>query len=233
MLLSIIIPTYNERETICSLIEDILQSTMPNIPIEILIIDDQSPDGTASLIQNKNYPSVRVISRQEKGLVSAIRTGINLARGTHIMWFDADLYMIPPCIPELYNKCLEGYAAVIASRYTKNGSDHRHFLRSYTSLAINKFAQYLLKLPFTDYTSGIILCNAARLKSIPFPSGKYGEYFIELLHTIYKQDWSCCEFGYTSQDRLKDKSKATSNPFLFCYFGINYLIRVLSIWAKS
>lgn len=163
-MLSIIIPTYNERETICPLIEAILQQVPSKILQEIIIIDDNSPDGTALLVEKKQYPYVKIVPRKEKGLVSAIATGIKLARGKQIMWFDADLYMIPAYITSMHEKLEQGYDAVIASRYVAGGADRRNVLRKYSSLYINSFAQFILKMPFTDYTSGIIMCNADKLK---------------------------------------------------------------------
>lgn len=233
-MLSIIIPTYNERESICPLIEDILNKTPKNILQEILIIDDNSKDGTAALVKNKQYPLVKIIQREEKGLASAINTGIKQVQGTHVLWFDADLYMIPDYIKIMHEKCQQGYDAVIASRYVLYGSDQRKALRKYTSLLLNKLAKILLKTPFTDFTSGIIMCDARKLQDIKFHSGyAYGEYFIDLLISMDKERWLVCEIGYVIKDRLYGKSKATLNFLYFINVGFKYIIRIITLAWKS
>ena len=121
--LSIVIPTYNERENIVPLIERI-EKCLKDIPIEILVVDDNSPDGTADLAEElgKKYGNIRVLRRGEKlGLGSAVSQGINQSRGKVIAIMDADLQHPPELLPKMLEKIKEGYDVVIASRYVKGG----------------------------------------------------------------------------------------------------------------
>jgi len=96
---------------------------------EILVIDDNSPDGTAELVSNycKENSIVRLIIRKnERGLCTAVQRGIDEATGDIIVWMDCDLSMPPEKIPELVDKVInKGYDAAVGSRYVKGGKDRR------------------------------------------------------------------------------------------------------------
>ena len=105
--ISVILPAYNERENIIPLIE----RTLKAIPQEkeIIVIDDNSPDGTFEVVADfcKINPIVRLINRKnERGLCSAVQRGINEATGDIIVWMDCDLSMPPEKIPDLIDKII-------------------------------------------------------------------------------------------------------------------------------
>lgn len=119
--ISILLPTYNERENIEQLIKSIARS-MQGYNYEIVVIDDNSPDGTADVAQALStiFP-VRVLRRPGKlGLVSAIHDGIKASTGEVIVVMDADFQHPPEVIPRLLGRINE-CDIVIASRYVEGG----------------------------------------------------------------------------------------------------------------
>ena len=106
--ISVVLPSYNEKDNIKEAIERITTSVGEDL-LEIIIVDDNSPDKTWELVQNLNYPKVKLIRRiSEKGLSSALDDGIKLSKGKIIVWMDCDLGLPPEEIPNLV-KQLEKY----------------------------------------------------------------------------------------------------------------------------
>ena len=94
--LTTILPTYNERDNIPILIEGILRAV--RTPVQVLVVDDDSPDGTWQVVQEiaAQEPHVRLIRRtDERGLTSAIWAGIRAADTDAVSWMDCDLAMPP------------------------------------------------------------------------------------------------------------------------------------------
>ncbi len=139
-MLSIIIPTYNEAENIVPLVRRICK-TMPK-GIEIIIVDDNSPDGTGKIADRlaKRYP-VRVIHRAGKsGLADAVIEGFRHARGEFLGCMDADQSHPPELLPKLLETVKNGADIAVASRKVGNGgtlgwSHYRH-LMSWTATAL-------------------------------------------------------------------------------------------------
>ena len=99
--ISVILPTYNERDNIQPLVSEIFRYLGSDA--EVIIVDDTSPDGTWEKAQEiaKKNPDVKVLKRKEKlGIASAISYGISNASGKIIVWMDADFSMPPELLPE-------------------------------------------------------------------------------------------------------------------------------------
>ena len=150
--LSIIIPTYNECKNILRLIDSIRNNLPHDLNYEIIIVDDDSPDGTGKIVseyyaknENSDVPSVnyllysqnnhndnsdthlksvvKVINRRERnGLVPAILQGISSSIGDYVLIMDADFSHPPEIIPKIIHELDSKYDIVIASRYIKGGS---------------------------------------------------------------------------------------------------------------
>ena len=119
--LSIVLPTYNERENIRILIPEIVK-TFGQIDHEIIVVDDSSPDGTATVAEelSEKYANIRVIVRKKKeGIGAAIREGYNSARNSIIISLDSDLCFTLSDAYRLYEKIQEGYDLVCGSKYSK------------------------------------------------------------------------------------------------------------------
>lgn len=126
MRLSLVIPTYNEKENISFLIEKIQKEFKTNkIKGEIIIVDDNSPDGTGALLEKlkKKQKNLKVIHRQGKlGLSSAVLEGWKIAEGEILGVMDADLSHPPEKIKELFFEIEKNnFDFVIGSRYIRGG----------------------------------------------------------------------------------------------------------------
>ncbi len=123
--ISIIVPTYNERDNIQELFQRI-KNSLGDLSYEIIVVDDNSPDGTAEYAESCGKElglNVTVIKRPCKmGLISAVIDGLKIAKGEYVVVMDADLQHPPEVIPKLISELDRGYDMVIASRYVKGGS---------------------------------------------------------------------------------------------------------------
>jgi dolichol-phosphate mannosyltransferase len=122
LLLSLVVPTYNERESLPVLVERV-HKCLNSYSYEIVVVDDNSPDGTAEVAESlsSQYP-LRVICRKtERGLASAVVAGFRQARGEVLGVIDADLQHPPEMIPELLSEIQKGADIAVASRYIPSG----------------------------------------------------------------------------------------------------------------
>lgn len=123
MKISVVIPTYNERENLPELVER-LSRALQGYEYEIVIVDDDSPDKTWGLAEElaRKYP-IKVIRRtKEKGLSSAVIRGFKEASGDVFVVMDADLQHPPEKVPELIEAIKRGADIAIASRYVPGGA---------------------------------------------------------------------------------------------------------------
>jgi dolichol-phosphate mannosyltransferase len=121
-LLSVVIPTYNEKDNITPLINGVHQA-LSGCDHEIIIVDDESKDGTIEIVKKLalKYPIKIFVRRDERGLATAVIHGIRQASGNVIAVMDADLQHPPAILPKLYKAISEGADMSIASRYVKGG----------------------------------------------------------------------------------------------------------------
>lgn len=120
---SIIIPTYNEKKTIQQTIDRCRRALHP-LDIDIIVIDDDSPDRTWEFVQNTytHTNDVRVIRRtEESGLGTAVIRGFNAAKGEYVAVIDADLQHPPEKLSDLFTAFDDGVDIVIGSRYVQDG----------------------------------------------------------------------------------------------------------------
>lgn len=226
---SVVLPTYNEKQNIVVLIEKIFKYLDQNT--EILVVDDNSPDGTWQIVEEltQTYPNLRLIRRLDKrGLTSALTDGIDAAAGDIVAWMDCDLSMPPEKLKELKDKIDEGYDAVVASRFVKGGGVEIRTGSTDTvfaymlSLSLNRFIQTILDSSFKDYTSGFIMIKKSILEEIPL-KGDYGEYFIDLIHRMRKKGYRTIEIPYLCLARQQGVSKTGTNLFQYMKRGSKYL----------
>lgn len=130
-LVSVVVPTYNEANTIGELLSQLSGSMPPDVSSEILVVDDDSPDGTSRVVTeyaarraDGARPMVRLIVRKdERGLGSAIVRGIEQSRGKYVVVMDADLSHPPSVVPQLLEPLLKHRCdLVVASRNVSGGA---------------------------------------------------------------------------------------------------------------
>jgi glycosyltransferase involved in cell wall biosynthesis len=119
--LSVVVPVYNERNTLVEIVRRMRNVTLPaGIETEIVVVDDGSTDGTRELLRQLGDNTVRVVMhRNNRGKGAAVRTGFDNATGDYVLVQDADLEYDPEDWPKLLNPVLRGKARVVyGSRFT-------------------------------------------------------------------------------------------------------------------
>lgn len=175
--ISLIIPTYNERDNITPLLKR-LENALAGYSYETIFIDDSSADGTAELAASlaDKYPVKVIVRKDKRGLASAVVDGLNHVSGEIIAVMDADLQHPPEVLPELVKEIESGADIVIASRYVRGGSCPGWNLRRRLISRGAIFLAHLL-LPATrqvnDPVSGFFMFNKnavaeARLKPLGY-----------------------------------------------------------------
>jgi dolichol-phosphate mannosyltransferase len=226
LLVSIILATYNERENILDMIEGILEHVRE--PVEVIVVDDDSPDGTWKLVEDMNDPRARVVRRVgTRGLASAINRGIIESRGEVIGWMDADMSMDPSYLPGMIEH-LDTHDVVIGSRYVEGGVDLRPRFRVITSGIVNRFANIILAdREIHDYDSGFIVMRRSVLNSVTLMPFGYGAYFIEFIYHCRRKGLEIYEYPYEFVDREKGTSKSAPTMFNFLMTGLEYGFRII------
>jgi len=210
--ISVVIPTYNERDNIVKIITSLEESCSSDIK-EIIIVDDDSPDGTWKVVEElkKKIKKVGLIRRiGTSGLPSAIIDGVNNAKGDYILWMDCDLSHPPKLIKEMLKYASE-YDVVSASRYVKGGKDKRGFLRILTSRTLNLFGSVALNIHVKDLTSGFYLVKKEVFRKIRLKDHGYAEYCIRFAYESVKSGFKWKEVPYIFKDREEGTSKSYMN----------------------
>ncbi|MEB3691224.1 MAG: glycosyltransferase family 2 protein [Caldisphaeraceae archaeon] len=223
--LSIIVPTYNERDNLGELLRRIDGALRPSeVSYEVVIVDDNSPDGTAKYAGelSRTYP-IKVLKRAGKlGLASAVLDGLKIAGGESIVIMDADLQHPPEVLSKIVEK-VQDCDVVIASRYVKGGSvGEWSLLRRLISKGAILVARVLLPKVrrIKDPMSGYFAFRRDVVKGISMnPRG-----FKILLEVLVRGNArKVCEVPYTFSSRLKGKSKLDAGEI------INYLIHLMDL----
>ncbi len=208
----IIIPTYNEAKNIKRLIEEIFKL---DLDINILIIDDNSPDGTGNIVEEvaKRDHKVNLIKREGKmGLGTAYVTGFKYAidnKYDYIFEMDADFSHDPKEIPNFLEKIKE-CDLVIGSRYIKGVNVINWPLRRLIlSYGANIYTRFITGLPIKDSTSGYKCFKRKVLENIDLNSIHSGGYSfqIEMNYKTWKKDFKIAEIPIIFVDRTEGKSK--------------------------
>jgi dolichol-phosphate mannosyltransferase len=168
----LVVPTYNEAQNIETLIDPV-ERVRVDLPADVLVVDDGSPDGTAERVRTfqSKRPWVHLLMRSgPQGLGSAYRAGFRWGldrRYDRIGEMDADLSHDPAAIPAL-SRALDGGAALaIGSRYVVGGTVEGWPLsRRMLSRGANVFARTLLRLPVRDVTAGFRLYTAQAVRHV-------------------------------------------------------------------
>lgn len=223
--ISIILATYNESENIGDIIAAIF-SAMPN-PVEIIIVDDNSPDQTWKIASEIGNPRVKVIRRvKARGLASAINRGLIESQGEVIGWMDADMCHPPALLPTMLST-LSSCDVVIGSRYVSGGRDARDPTRVLTSRLINRMASLVLGYGIQDYDSGFILMHRNVLDCVSLTPSGYGAYFIQFIYACCRKGLKVVEIPYTFTERTRGASKSNTNLIQFGLAGLDYIITIL------
>jgi dolichol-phosphate mannosyltransferase len=210
----ICIPTYNEAENIQTIIPAIF-AVVPNV--DILVIDDGSPDGTGAIVDRmiEEDDRIHVIHRTEKsGLGPAYIAGFRWALErdyTRVLEMDADFSHQPRYLPALISN-LDDYDVVVGSRYVEGGGTQDWGLaRRLISRGGGIYARAILRIPVQDLTAGFVAWRREVLESIDFDRvGASGYVFqIEMKYRAFQAGCKILEVPITFPDRQVGVSKMT------------------------
>ena len=231
---SIILPTYNEKDNIVELIQAIFATLEPDgLNFEVVVVDDNSPDGTAAAIRQNFDGEKRVklfVRSQERGLATALRYGIERAAGEILVFMDTDFNHDPAIIPQMI-KFLEYYDIIIGSRFVMAGGMEDRF-RQFSSLIYNYGIRLLFGTPVHDNLSGFFSIYREKLVSMDLDQiyYGYGDYFIRLLMVAHKREYRMLEIPVFYRLRLHGHSKT---QFLSTFIQYTQALLTLrfKLWA--
>ena len=201
----VVIPTYNEAESIGTILDG-----LKDLDVDVLVIDDGSPDGTAEIVRKHN---VEVVERQGKqGLGSAYRAGFSIAieRGyTYVIEMDADgSHQISDLTTMM--EWIGSADLLIGSRWVSDGSiENWSKFREYLSKSANRYANLLLSLGVKDTTSGFRIYTSSLLKKMEISTIRSEGYCfqIEMTRRAIAREGSIAEVPITFIERAHGKSK--------------------------
>ena len=221
----IVLPTYLEARNLAILLPRIFaqQERMPTHELHVLVVDDNSPDGTQALVEEsrQRYPRLHLLTGEKKGLGEAYQRGMAHALAAFhpdlIFEMDADLQHDPDLLPEFVRLANEGFSLVIGSRFVPGGATpnfpwHRSFL-SHLGNRLARLAGGLASL--RDCTSGyrcikaglLARCNLRRL-------GTHGYAFqTSLLCELVRNGARVIEIPIIFPDRIHGRSKLSSRDY--------------------
>jgi dolichol-phosphate mannosyltransferase len=218
-----IIPTYNEIENI----ESLIQSVFSSVPqVNILVIDDNSPDGTAEAVEKiaENNPLLHILKRSGKqGVASAFLEGFSwgINNGYDILLaMDADFSHDPKYIPQMLKE-IETADLVIGSRNVPGGGiENRTWIRNILTKGGAWYCQTILKCPIKDFTGGYNMWRKTTLEKIRLDSvvSRGYSFQIEMKYKAYQKQCNIVEVPIVFPDRKKGQSKM-SGSFLLKALG--------------
>jgi len=208
----VVIPTYNESENIEKLIQE-----LSSLEHHIMIVDDNSPDGTSEIVENlkEKNNNLYLIKRESKlGLGSAYRDGFKAAMNMGYEFFvemDADFSHQTIDLVEMI-KNIDKADVIIGSRYIEGGGIKGwNYKRRLLSKLANLFTQILFGYHIKDSTSGFRIYNRESLEKINFQKTKSDGYSfqIEMTYRANKKNLKILEIPITFYERREGESKMT------------------------
>lgn len=215
----IIIPTYNERENLTSLCDQVL-TALPSA--DLLVVDDNSPDGTGQLADElaAQNPRIQVLHRSGKlGLGTAYIAGFRYALSKHyefVFEMDADFSHDPVYLPALLGAAKDGAGVVIGSRRVPGGGTENWGLsRQLISAGGSLYARTILGLDVRDLTSGFKCFRREVLAAIDLDAVRSNGYSfqIEMTYRAVRKGFSVAEVPIIFIDRRAGQSKMSSKIF--------------------
>lgn len=233
----IIIPTFNEAENIVNLIHEIFKQNFGSVSVHLLVIDDNSKDGTSGMVKALSDPRIMVIDRPSKmGLGTAYITGFRYAIENNyelVIEMDADFSHDPESLPVLLSNA-EKYDVVIGSRYIEGIAVVNWPLsRLMISIGASYYTRMITFLPVKDVTAGFMCYNVSALKSIDLESVRSNGYSfqIEMKFRLWKRGFKLKEVPIVFIDRRAGVSKMSRRIVYEAAFMV-WKLKLMSLFRK-
>lgn len=225
----VIIPTYNEKENIEAIIKAVFNEDKV---FHVLVVDDNSPDGTATIVKNLMavFPEKLFLEKRQgkNGLGTAYIHGFKWAlkkQYNYVIEMDADFSHNPKDLVRLYNACAkEGADVSVGSRYVNNqvnvvNWDIKRLLLSYFA---SKYVRLITRIPLFDTTAGFVCWNSKVLKTIKLDKIRFIGYAfqIEMKFKAWKHQFKIKEVSVIFTDRSLGASKMSGNIISEALLGV-------------
>ncbi|MFA8437208.1 MAG: polyprenol monophosphomannose synthase [Marinifilaceae bacterium] len=223
----VIIPTYNEKENIEAIVRKVFSL---NTPFDILVVEDNSPDGTALIVKElmKEFPQLHILERKGKlGLGTAYIAGFKWALERHynyIFEMDADFSHNPEDLIRLRNACAQkGGDLAIGSRYVSGVNVVNWPMgRVLMSYFASKYVRFVTGMKIHDATAGFKCYTRKVLETINLDKIKFRGYAfqIEMKFTAWKFGFNIIEVPIIFTDRTEGTSKMSGGIFNEAVWGV-------------
>ena len=233
----VIVPTFNEKENIEDIIRRVFSLTDN---FDMLVVDDNSPDGTADIVKSlqSTFPTLHILERKEKnGLGTAYIAGFHwcLDKGYEFIFeMDADFSHNPDDLVRLHQACVEGADMSIGSRYvTGVNVVNWPMSRVMLSYFASKYVRLITGLDIHDTTAGFVCYRSRVLRTIKLDAIKFRGYAfqIEMKFTTWKHGFRLKEVPIIFTDRTRGESKITRNIIREAVWGV--LALKLKSWFRT
>ncbi len=226
---SVVIPTYNEAESIHAVVRAIAEQ-LKEYTFEILVVDDNSPDGTLEVALREKISGLRGIRREsDHGFAKSIRRGLEEAQGEWIVIMDSDFNHDPTLLPMMLAN-LHHFDCVVASRFLYGGlgaNRNRHLL----SWAFNIFLRLLIDGRITDNLFGYFAIHRSHLRTMNFDKvfWGFGDYAIRFLYYLQRSGLSILQVPAV----LKPRRGGQGNQRLIKTFFIYTFSALKLVWKEG
>ena len=229
---SVILATYNEKENINKLISAILNIFKKNnLECNIVVVDDNSPDKTADIVRKKyrrNKKIKIIVRKNEKGLATAIKRGIEESDGEILVFMDTDFSHDPGLIPKMI-RLTKNYEVVSGSRYIKGGGIETKSYRKIATTIMEIYIRIILGTNIKDFTNGFVAVRRDLLDNLNLEEifYGYGDYCIRLFYYALKRKAKILEIPAFYKFRKEGGSKTN-----ILSHGLQYALEVLKLRFK-
>jgi dolichol-phosphate hexosyltransferase len=205
--LAVVMPVYNEERTVRQAIEEVLALDLP-CPLELIVVDDGSRDGTAELIASIDDPRLVPIRHQtNRGKGAALRTGAAAATASHIVPFDADLEYSAGDLARLIEPVVAGRADIVYGTRVSHGRvNHRYGLYALGNSVMTGLANLLYRSAITDLHTCLKLMPLAVMRSLPLTQDGFG-LDTEMTAWLLRFRLPVCEVSVSYEGRTRAEGK--------------------------
>jgi dolichol-phosphate mannosyltransferase len=225
---SVILPCYNEVSNIGRLVGAIRNSGFSPQDCEIVIIDDNSTDGTSQLVSRLSDldPGIQhIVTSNRQGLAKSIWIGINKSQGSYIAVLDSDGMHDPAYLPRMLEQAAKGNSLMIGSRFVLGGSSHGN-VYPHISRFVNLVIQKILRSKVKDQLCGFFVCERKIILEMDESDFTgFGEYFISVIKFFERRSIPILEIGTIHKVRDGGLRKSRRIQMFFNYLSFAVRIR--------